>query len=215
MGRRSLAPVVRATLHSFRAACLRVLMTSGYGCGPTGCSSTWQRRAFCGVRRLVGNIRSRMNHWPCSVRPVRSVWNLDTDLSMNTHITRTVSCCTTFTGCESRNESCFGWKFWRIAERMDLHHSTLLMTFTRWRRLSHGDGCVRRRLRPWSSQPQRVLRSAIALSLLLPLGLGTAEALGYVISVHPRFLEASKDSFIYSLLPIGATLFYVLCCHLV
>jgi len=35
-------------LHSSRAACLRVLMTSGYGCGPTGCSSTWRRR---------------MNHW--------------------------------------------------------------------------------------------------------------------------------------------------------
>jgi len=34
-----------------------------YGCGPTGCSSTWQRRTFCRVCRLVGSIRSRMNHW--------------------------------------------------------------------------------------------------------------------------------------------------------
>jgi len=36
----------RCTLHSFRAAWLRVLMTSGYGCGPTGCSSAWQRRTY-------------------------------------------------------------------------------------------------------------------------------------------------------------------------
>jgi len=51
---------------------------------------------------------------------------------------------------------------------------TVLMTFTRWRRLSHGDGFVRRRLRHWSSQTRRGLRSAIALSLSLPLGPGTA-----------------------------------------
>jgi len=40
-------------------------------------------------------------------------------------------------------------------------HSTLLMTFTRWRRSSHGDSSVRRRLRHWSSQPRRVLQSAL------------------------------------------------------
>jgi len=40
-------------------------------------------------------------------------------------------------------------------------------------------------------------------------------ALGYVISVPSGFPEASEDSFIYSLLPIVATLFYVLYCHLV
>jgi len=88
------APVVRATLHSFRAACLSLC----YGCGPTGCSSTWQRRTFCGVRRLVGSMRSRMNQWGWAWTSLfRSVRNLDihldSDLSMNTHITRTVSCC--------------------------------------------------------------------------------------------------------------------------
>jgi len=83
-------------------------------------------------------------------------------------------CFTTFTGCEYRNKSRFGWQFRRTADRMDLHHGTSLVTFTRWRRSSHGDGCVRRRLRHWSSQPRRVLRSAIALSLSLPLGRGTA-----------------------------------------
>jgi len=49
----------------------------------------------------------------------------------------------------------FGWWFWRTAVRMDLPCSTLLMTFTRCRRSSHSDGCVRRRLRHWSSQPPR------------------------------------------------------------
>jgi len=71
MTRRCLAPVVRVTLHRFRAACPRVLMTSG-----CGCSSSWQRRTFHGVRRLVGSIRSRMNIegglGPCSARPVCS-----------------------------------------------------------------------------------------------------------------------------------------------
>jgi len=38
--------------------------------------------------------------------------------------------CTTFTGCESRNESRLGWRFWRTAVRMDLHNSIQLMTFT-------------------------------------------------------------------------------------
>jgi len=47
----------------------------------------------------------------------------------------------------------------------DLHHL---------RRSSHGEGCVRRRPRHWSSQKRRVLRSAITLSLLLPLGRGKA-----------------------------------------
>jgi len=58
---------------------------------------------------------------------------------------------------------------WRTTVTIDFHHSTLLMTFTRWRRSSHGDGCVRRRLQHWSPQPRRVLRSAIILSLSLPL----------------------------------------------
>jgi len=67
------------------------------------------------------------------------------------------------TGCESRNESRFGSRFWCMctADRMDLHHSTLLMTFTRWRRLSPGDGFVQRRLRHWSSHIPPTARSTI------------------------------------------------------
>jgi len=45
----------------------------------TGCSSTWQRRTSCGVRRLVDPLRDRLD----------VLWNL----VMNTYLTRTVSCC--------------------------------------------------------------------------------------------------------------------------
>jgi len=60
MTRRFLAPVVCATLHSFRATCLHVLMTSGYGCSPTGCT----RHAKDGRSLVcVVSIRSWMNPW--------------------------------------------------------------------------------------------------------------------------------------------------------
>jgi len=199
------------------------------------------------------------------VQPVRSVRNLcvhlDSELSMNTHIPRTVSCCFAVlhqirsisrsvsqpvvqslivslvisrldygsatlaslpacqldrlqsvlnaaarliyrsrkfehvtpllhdTGCKSQNESRFGWRFRRTAVRMDLQHSTLLMTFNRWRRSSHGNGCVRRWLRHWSSHPRRVLQSTIALSLSLPLGRGTAFRSWFVPSGFRRHLK--------------------------
>jgi len=46
-------------------------------------------------------------------------------------------------------------------------------------------------------------------------GVEQNSALGYVISVRSCFSEASEDSFIYSLLPVVGTFFYVLYCHLV
>jgi Reverse transcriptase (RNA-dependent DNA polymerase) len=39
--------------------CPRALTTSGYGCVPTGCSSTQQRQMLCSVPRLVGSTRFR------------------------------------------------------------------------------------------------------------------------------------------------------------
>jgi len=76
-------------------------------------------------------------------------------------------CCTTFTSCESLNESRITLPVLAYRRRTDVLHSTLLMTFTGWRRSSHGEGILRRRL--WhkctkSYQPLRVQRSAIAPS---------------------------------------------------
>jgi len=170
------------------------------------------------------------------VQLVRSVRNLDSDLSMNTHITRTVYC--SFAVLRqirnisrsvsqpvvqslivslviSRNESRFGSRFWRTPVRMDLHHSTMLMTFTRWRRSSHataafnGDCCIDR-----PSHDAFYDRRSRFLCLCRS-GMEQPSTLGYVISVPSGFPEASEDSFIYSFLPVVATLFYVLYCRLV
>jgi len=172
----------------------------------------------CGVRRLVGSIRCRMNHWgwagTCSARlleilvciltqscrwtltshelfPVvccsatnaqqqlirqstrravahrvtghftAGLWQCDAGRPSCMSARQTSVClercgvsapgnvttwrrrCTTFTGRESRNESRFGWRFWRTAVSMDLHHSTLLATFTGWQRSSLVDGALR------------------------------------------------------------------------
>jgi len=87
-------------MHSFRAACLRVLMTSGYGCGPIGCSSYMTKTdvLWCSSSRRQHQTQDEsLRVGSDLVQPVRSVRNLgihlDSDLSMNTHITRTVSCC--------------------------------------------------------------------------------------------------------------------------
>jgi len=88
----------------------------GYGCGPTGCSSAWQRRTFCGVLRLVGRRQHQIPDEPLRVgsnlvQPVRSVRNLgvhlDSDLSLNTHITRTVSCCFCCSATNTQHQSLF------------------------------------------------------------------------------------------------------------
>jgi len=77
---------------------------------------------------------------------------------------------------------------------------------------------------------RRRLRSAVTAALIVPamvknhgafydrlsaFSVAAARALGDVISVPSGFPEASGDSFIYLLLPLVATLFYVLYCHLV
>jgi len=117
------------------------------------------------------------------VNAVRRVWSADPG-----NLTTWRHCCTTFTDYESR----FSFWFWHTGARMDLHFSTLLMTFTRWQRSSHGDGCVRRRLRHWSSQP--LVHSGTTIGDRA-FSVGAARAWNslplYVISVPSGFLVAS------------------------
>jgi len=125
--------------------------------------------------------------WSCWASRRVAAYRLPRDFKARpTELTVSV-CCTTFTGCKSRNDSRFGWQYWHTAVR-----TVLFMIFTIWRKSSHREGFVRRRLKHWSSQPRCVLRSAMVPSLLHWFGCRTAFSSASI----PAFLKHFRTIFL-------------------
>jgi len=93
----SMASVVRATLHSYKVTCLRVLVTLDCDNGLTCCNSTRRKPRYCGVRRIVKRTYNSLIIDLDTVLPVRSVrdlgFHVDSGMLMPTHITGTASSC--------------------------------------------------------------------------------------------------------------------------
>jgi len=81
-------------------------------------------------RKAVNQSTMVVRRWPAFLQwqldRLQSVLNAAGRLIYNStypwNLTTWRHCCTTFTGCESQNESRFGWRFWRTTVRTDLLH---------------------------------------------------------------------------------------------